>query len=138
MSQATIRAGFETRLKTWADAQTPAIPIAWQNVNFAPPVSGARYVRAFLLPAATQVLSLDGICKTWKGVFQVSFCVPIGVGSGTVESLAASLGAVFSASFVHGGLRIYLIEPFSMASAINEPDRYVVPLSASYRVDTVA
>ncbi|MBT2326125.1 hypothetical protein J7E62_27735 [Variovorax paradoxus] len=136
MSQAIIRAGFESRLSTWAAAQTPAIPVAWQNVAFTPPVG--RYLRAFLLPAKTQTASMDGICRTWKGIFQVSFCMPIGTGSGTVEGLAASMGAAFTDSFTQSGLRIYLLEPFSMAAAIQEPDRYVVPMSASYRVDTVA
>lgn len=136
MSQATIRAGFEKALKTWADAQTPAIPIAWQNVPFAPPVG--RYLRAFMIAAPTELLSLDGLCKTWRGIFQVSFIMPTGTGSGTAESLAASLSAAFNPSFVESGIRIYLLKPFSPAPALDEPDRYVVPVSTSYRADTVA
>lgn len=136
MSQAIIRKGFETKLKTWADAQTPAIPIAWRNVAFVPPVG--RYLRAFVLPAPTQFASLDQVCRTFKGIFQVSFCMPIGTGSGTVESLVASLDAAFTDQFTQDGLRIYLLAPLSAAPAIDEPDRHVVPVSAPYRVDTVA
>jgi hypothetical protein len=136
MGQETIRKGFETRLKAWADAQTPAIPVAWPNVPFTPPAG--RYLRAFVLPAQTQYLSLDGICRTWRGIFQVSFCMPLGTGAGTVEGLVASLDAYFAQTFVQDAQRIYLLEPLSAAPAITEPDRYVVPVSASYRSDTVA
>lgn len=135
MTQALIRAGFETALKTWADAQTPAIPIAWPNVAFEPPAG--RYLRAQLLPAQTKKLTLDGSGRTYRGVFQVLFSMPPGTGAGSVESLAASLDAAFADSFTHGGLRIYLLSPISLAPAIPDPARYLVPVSADYRADTV-
>lgn len=136
MSQETIRKAFETRLKAWADAQTPAIPVAWPNVAFNPPAG--RYLRAFVLPARTEYLSLDGICRTWRGILQANFCMPIGTGAGTVESLITSFAAAFDTSFSQDGLRIYLLGPLCAAPAINDPDRYVVPVSASYRADTVS
>jgi hypothetical protein len=135
MSQAIIRAGFETALKAWADAQTPAIPVAWQNVTFNPPTG--RYVEAQLIPAPAKKLTLDGIGRTYRGIFQVTFRMPIGTGAGTVESLAASLDAAFADSFTHDGLRIYLLSPISLAPPLPAPDRYVVPASAEYRADTV-
>ena len=136
MSQALIRKAFESRLKTWADAQTPAIPVAWENVPFTPPVG--RYVRAFLLPLDTQYLSLDQVCKTWRGIFQVSFCMPIGTGAGSVESLTASLSSAFLSYFAQDSIAVYLLRPFSAATPIQEPDRFTVPVSAAYRVDTIA
>jgi hypothetical protein len=135
VSQETIRKAFETRLKAWADAQTPAIPVAWPNVAFNPPEG--RYIRAFTLPAPTQFLSLDGVCKKWRGLFQANFCMPIGTGAGTVQSLITSLGAAFSLSFTQDGLRIFLLEPFSEAPPLpGDGDRYVVPVSAAYESDT--
>ena len=86
----------------------------------------------------TQYLSLDGICRKWRGVFQVSFCMPINTGAGTAESLIASLDAAFAQSFVYSTLRIYLLAPMSAAPSISEPDRFVIPVSAPYQVDTVA
>lgn len=130
MSDALIRKAFESRLKTWADAQTPAIPIAWPNVAFTPPAG--RYLRAFTLPAETQYLSTDNVCKTWKGIYQVSFCMPIGTGAGAVESLLPSLTAAFTSNFVQDGLRIFLLRPFSARPGIEEPDRWVVPVDAAF------
>jgi hypothetical protein len=53
MSNAKIRAELETRLKTWADAQTPKIPIAFQNVAFTKPADGSPYMEPILMPNAT-------------------------------------------------------------------------------------
>lgn len=137
MSHALIRAGFETALKAWADAQTPAIPVAWPNVRFVPPAGGSRYLRADLIPAPTKKKFLDGTGRTWRGLFQVTFSMPPDTGAGTVEALAAALDAAFADSFTSGAVRIYLLEPFSIAPALPHPSRYVVPVTASYRADTV-
>ncbi len=136
MSAELIRQGFETALKAWADAQTPAIPIAWPNVPFNPPAG--RYLRSFVLPLPTEYLSLDNVCKRWRGIYQVSFVMPIGTGSGTVESLITSLGAAITSTLTQSGLRIYLLRPFSAAPPISEPDRFVVPVSTAYEAHTTA
>ena len=135
MSHAKIRAGFEGALKTWADAQVPAIPIAWPNTVFDPPTG--RFIRANLIPADTKKLFFDGTGRTWKGIFQVTFYMPLGTGAGTVESLAASLDAAFADSFTYSGVRIYLLSPLSLAADLPNPERYVVPVSAEYRADTL-
>lgn len=135
MTQATIRKAFETRLKTWADAQTPAIPVAWENVAFTPPAG--RYLRAYLLPSKVPRLFLDGTGRTFRGVFQVSFYMPLDKGAGSAESLIASLDAAFDAYEEQDGLRVYLLSPFYPASGRADGDRWVVPASAEYRADTV-
>lgn len=135
MSQALIRKGFETRLKTWADAQTPSIPIEWQNVSFTPPAG--RYARAFLIPNATQSETLEKTHRRYEGIFQVSLCMNLGTGSGVVEALVSSLDAAFASYFTESPLRIFLLSPMSAATALIEVDRYVVPISAAYRADTV-
>lgn len=135
MSQAIIRAAFETRLKTWADARSPAIPIAWENVPFTPP--SGRYLRAFLLPARTQSVLLEKTDREYKGIFQVSFCMPVGTGAGTFEGLLSSLDSAFAQTFTQSGVRIFLVSPFSAAPAIQEPDRFTIPVSAEYRANTV-
>lgn len=50
MSNKLCRQAIETRLATWAAARVPALPIAFENAPFTP-VTGATYLRAFLLPA---------------------------------------------------------------------------------------
>lgn len=67
----------------------------------------------------------------------MSLCMVIGTGSGVVEALVSSLDAYFDDYFIEDGLRIYLLSPMSAAPALQDGDRYVVPVSASYRADTV-
>jgi hypothetical protein len=136
MSQAVIRRAFETRLKTWADALSPAMPIAWENVAFTPPAG--RYARAFLLPAPTESDTLERTDRLYRGVFQVSLVMPIDKGAGAAETLVASLDAAFAHTFTQGTLRIWLLRPFSPARGLSEGDRWVMPLSAQYRAQTYA
>lgn len=130
MSQALIRRAFETTLKTWADALTPALPVAWENVPFTPP--DGRYARAFLLPADTERLFLEGTGREYRGVFQVSLVMTLGSGAAAAESLLASLDAAFSVTITSGGLRVYLLTPFSASSPQPEEGRWVMPVSATY------
>lgn len=131
MSDALIAKAFESTLKAWADAQTPAIPVAWENVAFDPPAG--RYVRAHLLPTPARHLGLDGTGRELHGIFQVDLCMPIGTGAGSARVLADSLDAAFSLSILQDGLRIWLLAPLSAAPPIQQPDRYVVPVSATYK-----
>lgn len=137
MSDALIRAAFESRLATWAAAQTPAIPVAFENVAFTPPAG--RYLRAFILPATTISLTLDRLHRQRKGVFQVSIVMPIGTGPGAAQTIAAALDTLFplTTPMVQGSQRIHLITPMSAGPAIQESDRYTVPVSAQYQADTI-
>jgi hypothetical protein len=134
MSQILIRRAFETRLATWATAQS--IDIAWENVEF-DPVEGEPYAHASLLPAQTDHLFLDQTGRDYGGVFQVTLFMPLGRGAGATEALVASLDSTFAGSFVQGSIRVVLLTPMSAAPALPVPDRYVVPVSATYRVVTV-
>jgi hypothetical protein len=138
MSQAIIRRAFETRLLTWANAQSPSIPVAWEAVEFTPPATGARYVRAFLLPAPTEATTLARTDREYRGVFQVTLCMPPNKGAGAAETLITSLDAAFAHTFTQDGMRIWLLRPFSAAKGIPEDGRYVVPVSAPYRAQTYA
>jgi hypothetical protein len=130
MSQALIRKAFETRLKTWADAQTPAIPVAWQNVPFTPP--SGRYLRAFTIPSHTTSEQLDRTDRQFFGIFQVTLCMNLGTGAAAAESLSASISAYFAHTFTQDTVRVWLTQPFSPAPQLDEPDRFTVPVSAPY------
>jgi len=137
MSDQIIRAAFETRLAAWAAAQVPPIPIAYENAPFTPP--SGRYARCFLMPAPAANEMLNGEHRRRMGVFQVSLCMPIGTGPAAGAALAASLDAAFplTAPMLRDGLRIFLLSPMSAAPAQQEPDRYVVPVSCTYRADQI-
>lgn len=137
MSDTLVRAAFETRLKSWADAQVPPIPVAWENVPFNPPTG--RYVRCYLMPAPVASETMNGEHRRRMGVFQVSLCMPAGAGVAPAVGLAASLDLTYPLAqpMTYNGLNIFLLSPMSMAPAIQEEDRYVVPVSCTYRADII-
>jgi hypothetical protein len=137
MSDALVRAAFETRLLAWANAQVPAIPVAFENASFTAP--DGRYARAYLLPAPTACETFNGEHRRRMGVFQVSLCMPIGTGPGAAATLAASLDAAFplSTPMTQGSIKVFLLSPMSPGPALQEPTHFIVPVSCTYRADTI-
>ena len=136
MSNAIIRSALESRLKTWADAQVPPIPIAYQNAPFTAPTQ-SRYLRAYLLPAETSSRLVEGTDRSYMGMFQISICVPEGTGPGAAEQLIASLETLFPAPLTisKSGLNIRITKPISASPSMQETGLYVVPVNIRYRVD---
>lgn len=136
MSDTLLRAAFETRLSTWAAAQSPALPIFFENVtgNPAPP-----YARVDLLKGDTENLFLDGKHRQRVGVCQVSLILPPGSGTARASALADSLDAAFpvATQLVQGSLRVTLTRPFSAGSADPESDNYYVPVTCAYQAHTI-
>ncbi len=136
MSQALIRAALETPLATWAAAQSPAIPVAWENVTFQP---GERYIRANLLPAQTISLDLLGKHRRYQGLLQITLVLPQGPGMGDAEELVSSLEALYPqhAIFTAAGLGVQIVRPMSAASGIPGDGDVSVPVTCRYQVDIV-
>ncbi len=137
MTQALCRQALEVKLAAWATAQ--GLTVAYENRPFTAPVGA--YARAFLLPVNTVSLTLDRTHRRYRGLFQVSLCMPISaaiVGANPAEQLVASLDAAFQMTPRIGvpalapTFYVYITEPMSAAPAITEPDRYVVPVTCAY------
>jgi len=137
VSQALVRAAFETALSTWAAAQTPPIPVAWENVNFNPPAS--RYIRANLLPADTASFDLLGKHRRYQGVLQIMLCMPLGVGKGATEALVSAIEALFpqAAWFTASAFRVQVASPMSAAPSFPDDSKMLTPVSCRYRSDIV-
>lgn len=134
MSNVLIRAAFETRLATWAAAQTPPLPIAYENRAFAAPANN-RYLRAYLIPARTASDYLEGTHRSYEGIFQVSIVQPLSAGTAAASTIALALDALYPASFLDGSMRVFITSPMSISPAIIEPNNYVLPASCFYRVE---
>lgn len=134
MSNTLIRQAFETRLKTWADAN--GLAVAWENVEF-DPTTDQPFVQPMILPVSTKDLFLDQTGRDRRGIFQVNLSMPLGTGSKDVTALVDSLDAAFAGSFVQGAITVTRLSPMHPAPALPVANRYVVPVSAEYRVVTV-
>lgn len=136
MSQKLIRKLFEQRLATWAAARVPALPIAYENAQF-DPTGKDIYLQAFMLPARSEAITLDGDNKTYRGLFQVNVVTKTGIGAGVAEGIAAELEAQFPVQLrmTSGTFAVQVIEPMSAAGAIVDGAKLILPVSCNYRAD---
>lgn len=137
MSQAIIRQALETKLNTWAAAQTPSIPVAWENVPFTPP--STRYIRSNILPAPTTSGTLARTHVRYSGILQVTLVMPNNSGPSAADALIDSLRTAFDPALLitQGAIKIYVIEPASPSPPLQEQDRFIIPVSIQYECHTV-
>lgn len=138
MSDGIIRAAIEGRLKTWADAQVPKIPVAFENTGFKPTI-GQRYLSGDLLPANTLNPSQGGLHKHFHGVYQVSIRVPEGQGTGDASALSAAIAVLFKCptTITAAGLNVHINRtPSTAKGAPDGAGFYMVPVSIRYDADS--
>ena len=137
MSNAIIRRIYETRLKTWADAQTPVLKIAFENVGFMP--ASMAFLRGFLLPANTDSQDLQGLHREYLGLYQIDVVRPAGEGAGAAEAIVAQLEALFPLNLrlSLSGLTVQITRPLAVSAAVVDPDRYAIPCRVTYRADLI-
>lgn len=134
MSTKGIRAALEGRLATWAATQS--LQVAYQNVHFTEPA--ATYLRPFMLPAPTFSDDLEGTHRGHHGIFQVNVVAPIGNGPGVAETIAEAIAALFPLN--QPDLRaagVNITEPMTFGPAIQDSERYTLPVFCRYRADTI-
>lgn len=135
MSNSKIRAELETRLKAWADAQTPKVPIAFQGTAFTKPVNGSPYLEAYLIPGATVNKDLSGKRKTYIGLFQINCWAQSGKGMGQVETLAQSIINLFPVLPKTGAVSVEQT-PAADSSILDDSGWLIVPVTIRYRMET--
>lgn len=96
MSNDIVRTAIQGRLKAWADAQLPVLPVVWENTEYTP-VQGTAYLRGFLMPAETKNPSQGGLHKVYNGLYQISVFFGKGVGTGPVEAACNGIEVLFKA-----------------------------------------
>jgi hypothetical protein len=128
----TLRTEIETRLKVWADAQSPVIPIAYQNVKFNKPLSGS-YLEVVLLGhhGKSSGLSASGVTRT--GIFQINCYSSLNTGMAQVETLAESVVSLFPVVPKTGTVSIEA--PLSWSGSYVEDTFVCVPVRARYRIE---
>lgn len=131
--KAVIRAAFEKTLADWAAAQTPAIPVAYENVAFKPPAVGP-YLRCFLLPTDTVDNTLAGQLSEYRGLFQVNVVCPAGTGPTDAEAITAGISALYPAKsrMTFAGLTVMVATPMRERPALQNVATYTIPMDCRY------
>lgn len=140
MSNKLIRSLFEQRLAAWAAARSPALRVAFQGVSFTQ-AAGETYLACFLLPATTDSEDLAGVHRSYVGTWQVSIVRPstpaagLGVAGGIEDELAALFP--LNLQLPSGAFSVYVRTPMSGAPALIDTPNTTIPVSCSYRADTI-
>lgn len=134
MGNSTIRAELETRLRTWADAQSPAIKIAFENMPFTKPTSGV-FLETFLIPNITLNPTIDASRQRLMGIFQVNcWASSDNKGMKAAESLAQSVIDLFPVVPKTGSVSIERT-PYASPSLLDNSGWRIVPVTIQYRLD---
>ncbi|VVN50011.1 hypothetical protein PS685_00158 [Pseudomonas fluorescens] len=143
MSDRVIRSLFEMRLKAWADARLPKLPIAFEDVAFTPPPGDATYLKVYLLPGNTDSEDLEGKHTSYRGVLQVSIVTKAGSGRGAAGLIAEELAALYPNNLElqkpepgKEPFSVYIRSPMTTAPAIQGDSTSSLPVSFQYRADT--
>lgn len=134
MSNSVIRAEFETRLKAWADAQVPKIPIAFESAPFTKPSDGF-FLEPLLIPMPTVDRDVGGSGKRYVGLFRVNCWAKAGKGMGGVEKLAQNIINLFPMIPKSGSISIEST-PSANNAVLDGTGWVVVPISIKYRMES--
>jgi hypothetical protein len=133
MTTQVVRDFFENTLKAWAAAQSPAIPISYENVAFTKPTSGS-FLECFLLPAATLNPSVRGNRKREVGIFQVNIWTKQGVGSKAGMTIAQAIVDLFP--IVPKGTVSIEQHPSIEKSLQDTSGWFITPITCMYRYES--
>jgi hypothetical protein len=128
MSNASIRAALATQLNALG------LTVAWENSNFKP-TAGQVYVAEALLPNETLSIGVSSASSDdFGGTYQVLVYAPAGAGKGAGVAAAEQVVAGFpkGASLTYSGVTVRVLRT-SQSAALMEGDRYVIPVSVTYR-----
>ena len=130
MSHRKISAALSTHLQSM-----PSLPsVAWENAPF-DPVAGTVYISEHYLPANTSAVGVeDGSSDHFVGVYQLSIHANSGAYKLEAQTLADSIAAHFArgTSLTYEAQKVR-IEVSSIASALQQGDRYMIPVSINWR-----
>lgn len=133
MSNPIIRSELETRLKTWADAQTPKVPIAFEGIAFSKPTG--PFLEPLLFPNIVSDTTLAGDRQTYRGIFEVRCWCPSGRGMGAVERMASNIASLFPLLPKTGKVSVENT-PYTERPQLDEAGWTIVPVMIMYRYES--
>lgn len=129
MNIETIRGKLDRHLLLLA----PALPTAFQDVQFTPPANGAPYQRTTLIPAPPQTPTLTEDVARDQGIYQIMLSYPTGNGPGLADRRASAIQAHFPA-LLDLGDRLRTRGKPTIAAPLPDDTRILIPVSVRYEV----
>ena len=135
--QPDIAALLDMHLGKWADEQD--IPVSWDNVEFTPPETGV-YLQSHDLPATPYSIDLAGTCLVFPGVYQVNVIARAASGRTLAAQTAKNITALFPQhlELSGDGFTCWVLSRPAIHPGINNGVNWTVPVSLTYRAETIA
>ena len=137
MTTTAIQSVFNAKLRTFADAQTPKLSIATENLDFTP-TQGAVYLRPYLLLATPRAAALGVDAPDYqRGIYQVDIMALKGGGWGAAYAIADKLntalkrGSRLISTGTLAGTTV-VVESVAIGPAMVEDTRYKIPVSITF------
>lgn len=135
----TTRQELESKLQTFASAQTPTLPIAFENQSFVRPdqTSDNFWLECYLMPGPTITATVDASTNRERGIWCVNVWRPSNKGAGKLELLAEQIIKLFPVIPKVGTVSIE--QPGSKSKINITADGWAcIALSFPYRVESLA
>ena len=117
---------------------SPALPIAWPNVNFTPPDANTGYIRAQLFPATAEqtTLGTDGQNRH-TGIFQVDVIWPENQGLTAPTEKAGAIADHFKRGtlLTTDSIALRIDQPPLVRGIIVDGGTIQIPIDVRYTVD---
>jgi hypothetical protein len=127
--------GDALKARLGALAFSPAIPVAWQGVDFTPPKDGGRFLAAQIVPAPNERLTIGSETRR-SGTFVVTVASKGNAGTREGEGIADAVAAQFPVDLViplaFGRLRITAAP--SIRGAFMDAGFWRTPVAIPYEV----
>jgi hypothetical protein len=129
MSLLKISAAFEKKLK----ALDPTFPTALENINFTP-VTGTPYQRIRVLPATPINPTMGDNYHRENGFCEIIIFYPVNTQRGAAQAKAEAIKNHFprGLALTEAGQIIKIDRTPSISAAIQDGDRYALPITISY------
>jgi len=128
MSNQAIAAALATQLNTLD------LPTQWENAPFTP-TAGTTYVAEAILPGPTLSVGVSGSSSDeFGGIYQVLVYAPLGGTKGDGLAVAKDVADAFpkASQLTYDGVTVIILRT-SQGAAFTSGDRWVVPVSVTYR-----
>lgn len=118
-------------------ALTPALPVAYPNVAFTPPVGGSYLEAREPLRSSTEAIGIS----RWNehtGIFQIDVVYRAQDGAIAPTEIADKVADWFKRGtrLINGSVRVDINEPPSVAASMADAPYIRIPVSVRYRVFT--
>lgn len=101
---------IQIAMDTTLAAVSSVPPIAWSNVEYIP-IQGTTFVRPTLMPAGSQMATLNGTSRN-PGIYQVDIFSPSGKGQGAALVVADAIKTKFESNrtITAGSNKIFILQ----------------------------